>query len=142
MYRSYAMSVHLFGNSVETAVMNLWPQAWSGGGYSDDLIMAAKCGEHHLQIICPPFTIFPQRYADVATQHPSLSPGCKSFMWPLKSPAWSRKMQNRPQNLDSLGKAPLFPKISSQNGTYHIFTESSFFKMAALGSSGPALLVG
>ena len=44
-------------------VTELWWQAWSCGGYSDDLIMAAKCGEHRLPILCPPFTIFPQRCA-------------------------------------------------------------------------------
>ncbi|KAK9803984.1 hypothetical protein WJX72_010372 [[Myrmecia] bisecta] len=35
-------------------------QAWSDGGYSDDLIVAAKCGEHGLQILCPSFSILPQ----------------------------------------------------------------------------------
>ena len=35
-------------------------QAWSNGGYSDDLIVAAKCGENSLSILCPSFTVFPQ----------------------------------------------------------------------------------
>lgn len=36
-------------------------QAWSEGGYSDDLIVAAKCSEHHLKILCPSASCFPQR---------------------------------------------------------------------------------
>ena len=35
-------------------------QAWSEGGYSDDLIVASCCGEHRLRILCPPSAIFPQ----------------------------------------------------------------------------------
>lgn len=39
-----------------------WPgtQAWSEGGYSDDLIVASSCGEHGLPIACPSSAIFPQ----------------------------------------------------------------------------------
>lgn len=36
-------------------------QAWSDGGYSDDLIVAAKCAEHRLKILCPSGASFPQR---------------------------------------------------------------------------------
>lgn len=36
-------------------------QAWREGGYSDDLIVAAKCAEHELKILCPSGAIFPQR---------------------------------------------------------------------------------
>lgn len=36
-------------------------QAWREGGYSDDLIVAAKCTEHTLKILCPSAAIFPQR---------------------------------------------------------------------------------
>ena len=35
--------------------------AWREGGYSDDLIVAAKCLEHKLKILCPSSAIFPQR---------------------------------------------------------------------------------
>jgi hypothetical protein len=35
-------------------------QAWSEGGYSDDLIVASKCGEHRLPILCPSAAVFPQ----------------------------------------------------------------------------------
>ena len=35
--------------------------AWREGGYSDDLIVAAKCSEHKLKILCPSSAIFPQR---------------------------------------------------------------------------------
>lgn len=41
-------------------IVQRWAQAWSGGGYSDDLIVAAKCGEQGLEVLCPPFTVFPQ----------------------------------------------------------------------------------
>ena len=37
-------------------------QAWREGGYSDDLIVAAKCAEHELKILCPSGAVFPQRY--------------------------------------------------------------------------------
>ena len=36
-------------------------QAWREGGYSDDLIVAAKCAEHELKIVCPSSAVFPQR---------------------------------------------------------------------------------
>lgn len=36
-------------------------KAWAGGGYSDDLIVAAKCAEHKLQVLCQPHAVFPQR---------------------------------------------------------------------------------
>ena len=36
-------------------------QAWREGGYSDDLIVAAKCAEHELKILCPSSAVFPQR---------------------------------------------------------------------------------
>lgn len=36
-------------------------QAWQEGGYSDDLIVAAKCAQHKLKILCPSGAIFPQR---------------------------------------------------------------------------------
>ena len=39
-------------------------QAWREGGYSDDLIVAAKCAEHGLKILCPSSAIFPQRCRD------------------------------------------------------------------------------
>lgn len=35
-------------------------QAWSDGGYSDDLTVASKCTEQHLVIYCPGYSIFPQ----------------------------------------------------------------------------------
>ena len=36
-------------------------QAWREGGYSDDLIVAAKCAEQGLKILCPSSAVFPQR---------------------------------------------------------------------------------
>lgn len=36
------------------------PQAWQQGGYSDDLILAAKCSEHRLAVAVPSCSIFPQ----------------------------------------------------------------------------------
>lgn len=36
------------------------PQAWADGGYSDDLIVAAKCGEAGLAILCPSSSVFRQ----------------------------------------------------------------------------------
>lgn len=35
-------------------------QAWSEGGYSDDLIVAAKCGEAGLRVLCPSSAVFRQ----------------------------------------------------------------------------------
>ena len=35
-------------------------QAWSDGGYSDDLTVASKCTEQGLVIYCPSYAIFPQ----------------------------------------------------------------------------------
>ncbi|CAD7697953.1 unnamed protein product [Ostreobium quekettii] len=36
-------------------------EAWTDGGYSDDLIVAAKCSEHNLRIAAPLTAVFPQR---------------------------------------------------------------------------------
>ncbi len=35
--------------------------AWADGGYSDDLIVAAKCTEHGLFVASPACAVFPQR---------------------------------------------------------------------------------
>ena len=35
-------------------------QAWSEGGYSDDLIVASRCGERGLRVGCPSSALFPQ----------------------------------------------------------------------------------
>jgi hypothetical protein len=35
-------------------------QAWSEGGYSDDLIVAARCGEAGLSVLCPSSAVFRQ----------------------------------------------------------------------------------
>lgn len=66
-------------------------QAWSQGGYSDDLIVAAKCSEGKLPIICPSFTVFPQwsaTWSSIST--PALarlgSPG--SWFVPLRYQWW------------------------------------------------------
>ena len=40
-------------------------QAWEHGGYSDDLIVAAQCKRHGLQILCPALSLFPQWCASV-----------------------------------------------------------------------------
>lgn len=37
-----------------------YPQAWHEGGYSDDMILAAKCSEYGLSVGVPPTAIFPQ----------------------------------------------------------------------------------
>lgn len=34
--------------------------AWADGGYSDDLILAARCTQLQLPILCPPHAIYPQ----------------------------------------------------------------------------------
>lgn len=47
-------------NSYTHANMSL-QQNWERGGYSDDLIVAATCGQHDLSILCPSFAVFPQR---------------------------------------------------------------------------------
>lgn len=36
--------------------------AWKDGGYSDDMLMGAKCIEHKLMIAAAPAAVFPQRY--------------------------------------------------------------------------------
>jgi hypothetical protein len=40
--------------------VRLFVQAWSDGGYSDDLTVASQCTEQQLTIYCPGYSIFPQ----------------------------------------------------------------------------------
>lgn len=36
--------------------------AWKDGGYSDDMLVGAKCVEHKLLVAAAPGAVFPQRY--------------------------------------------------------------------------------
>eukprot|EP01023_Acetabularia_acetabulum_P004251 TRINITY_DN11773_c0_g4_i1.p1 TRINITY_DN11773_c0_g4~~TRINITY_DN11773_c0_g4_i1.p1 ORF type:complete len:520 (-),score=50.65 TRINITY_DN11773_c0_g4_i1:86-1645(-) len=41
--------------------------AWESGGYSDDLIVAGKCSQHKLPVLCPSFAVLPQRLGSSVT---------------------------------------------------------------------------
>ena len=56
------LQISIAGGSCNVDDIHNHLQAWSNGGYSDDLIVAAKCGENSLSILCPSFSVFPQWY--------------------------------------------------------------------------------
>ena len=70
-------------------------QAWREGGYSDDLIVAAKCAEHELKILCPSSAVFPQR---------CLGPLCISSKVPSPPPLacpWKERQGKKAYRLKS-----------------------------------------
>lgn len=81
-------------------------QAWSEGGYSDDLTVASRCTEQGLTIYCPGYAIFPQWCAHCACCGRTPLRAARA---PLQGRARERRRAAHPHQPSHGPEAPLPP---------------------------------